>query len=85
VTMRIRSDVSTTRTEYGTILLDERTSRYWQLTATAGEVLDAIAAGEGADGAVRRLTDRYSVAPETATKDVDALLDKLRTIGVVTP
>lgn len=83
MTPRLRADVSTTTTDYGTILLDEQSSRYWQLTPTAAVVLEALQAGEGVAGAVRRLTDRYPVTAETATRDATALLRQLADIGVV--
>jgi hypothetical protein len=81
---KMRSDVSMTRTEYGVVLLDERTSQYWQLTPTAGVVIAAFQAGEGTAGAVRRLTSTYPVTAQVATRDVVALLRKLQDIGVVT-
>ncbi len=80
---RIRAEVSTTRTEYGTVLLDERSSQFWQLSPTAGLVVEAIQAGEGLDGAVRRLTSSYQVSAEVAERDVVALVRRLRDLGVV--
>ncbi|WP_437087121.1 lasso peptide biosynthesis PqqD family chaperone [Streptomyces sp. enrichment culture] len=75
--------MSSTETEFGLVVLDERTGRYWQLTSSAALVVSALARGDSVDEAVTALTDRYEVTPERARQDVDALIGKLRSAGLV--
>ncbi|MCL7381624.1 lasso peptide biosynthesis PqqD family chaperone [Streptomyces sp. 35G-GA-8] len=81
--LRLHDHVSTTETEYGVVVLDERTGRYWQLSSSAGLVLSTLAQGASVDDAVTALTGRYDVGEARARKDIDALLDSLRSAGLV--
>jgi hypothetical protein len=84
MTLRFRADVSVTDTEYGKVLLDERSGRYWQLNPTGVLVVQTLLGGGSAEGAVAALTEEYSVARPRAEQDVAALLDGLRSAGLVT-
>ncbi|WP_424869345.1 lasso peptide biosynthesis PqqD family chaperone [Streptomyces sp. SAI-229] len=75
--------MSTTETEYGLVVLDERTGRYWQLSSSAALVMSALARGDSVDVAVTALTDRYEVDAERARKDIDTLIGSLRSAGLV--
>ncbi|GAA1184395.1 hypothetical protein GCM10009654_47400 [Streptomyces hebeiensis] len=81
--LRLHDHVSTTETEYGLVVLDERTGRYWQLSSSAALVMSALAKGASVDEAVTALTGRYEVGAEQARKDVDALIGSLRSAGLV--
>ncbi|GAB3001950.1 lasso peptide biosynthesis PqqD family chaperone [Saccharothrix stipae] len=85
MTLRIRESVSTADTEYGTVLLDERTGHYWQLNPTAAEVVRLLMAGRTPAEVVRALTEQFDVAEPQARQDVATLLDGLRAAGLVTP
>jgi len=82
---RVSGHVSMVSTEYGTVLLDERSGHYWQLTPSASVVMARLAEGGGVEAAVAALTDTYQVGEETARKDTLALIDRLRSLGVVAP
>jgi hypothetical protein len=77
--------VSTVDTEYGSVLLDERTGHYWQLSRTAGIVLDVIRSGQDTASAVDRITELYAVERVTVERDVAALVERMRELGVLTP
>ncbi|UNO38689.1 lasso peptide biosynthesis PqqD family chaperone [Streptomyces sp. MST-110588] len=74
MTLKLRADVSTADTEYGTVLLDGSTGRYWQLNATASLALRTLLEGGTAEEAARRLTTGYDVEESRARADVEKLL-----------
>lgn len=81
--MRVRDDVSAVRTEYGTVLLDERAGRYFKLSPTAGVVFDALRGGGSAEDAVAALRRNYAVDEQRARSDVDSLVERLAAMGVL--
>ncbi len=83
--LRIRDGVSTADTEYGTVLLDERTGDYWQLNPTGAEVVRQLMAGRTPAEAVQALTEQFEVDEPQARNDVEALLDSLRSADLVMP
>ncbi|MCC8250415.1 lasso peptide biosynthesis PqqD family chaperone [Saccharothrix luteola] len=82
--LRIRDGVSTADTEYGTVLLDERTGEYWQLNPTGAEVVRLLMAGRTPAEAVQALTEQFDVDEPQARNDVETLLDSLRSADLVT-
>jgi hypothetical protein len=82
--MQINSNIRFTETEYGTVLLDERTSTYWQLNATGSIVLAALSDGGTVADAVRRLVEEFQVDEQQAARDVSELVGRLRSAGMVT-
>jgi hypothetical protein len=83
MTMRLRKGVSSADTEYGIVLLDEDTGRYWNLNPTAAHVLRLLLDGATPVEAVHQLTERYAVDAGAAERDVRELLDGLRSAGLV--
>jgi Coenzyme PQQ synthesis protein D (PqqD) len=83
--LQFRSDVSTADTEYGTVLLDERSGCYWQLNPTGVLVVRTLLAGGTPTQAVTALTEEFDVDKPQAMQDVTALVDQLRSAGLVTP
>ncbi|WP_216215012.1 lasso peptide biosynthesis PqqD family chaperone [Amycolatopsis aidingensis] len=81
---RLRQDVSLTDTEYGTVLLDERSGRYWQLNPSGVLVVNTLLAGRDTEQAVTALTEEYQVDAARAREDVRTLVDGLRSAGLVT-
>jgi hypothetical protein len=84
MTLRLRADVSTTETDDGAVLLDERAGRYWQLNLTGALVLRLLLDGAAPHQVAPTLADQYPVSIEQAAADVAALLRHLRTAGLVT-
>ena len=82
--MRLRADISVADTDYGQVLLDERTGRYWQLNPTGVVVVRALLDGADEDAAVAALRAGYEVSEDQARQDVSALVAGLRTAGLVT-
>ena len=82
--MRLRADISVADTDYGQVLLDERTGRSWQLNPTGVVVVRALLDGADEDAAVAALTTGYEVSEDQARQDVSALVASLRTAGLVT-
>ncbi|MFI7104270.1 lasso peptide biosynthesis PqqD family chaperone [Streptomyces sp. NPDC050161] len=78
-------DISTTDTDAGMVLLDERSGRYWQLNPTGALILRTLLNGGILQHAAAELADRYpALTPEQAGHDAAALLESLRTAGLVT-
>jgi Coenzyme PQQ synthesis protein D (PqqD) len=83
MTMRLRTGVSSAETDYGIMLLDEDSGRYWNLNPTAALVLRTMLDGGSPDQAAGELSERYAVEAATAGRDVRELLDGLRAAGLV--
>ncbi|MFF4160667.1 lasso peptide biosynthesis PqqD family chaperone [Streptomyces sp. NPDC001678] len=84
MTFTLRPDVSTARTENGTVLLDETTGRYWQLNTTAAFILNALVDGATAQEAAHRLRERHPALPaEQAADDVASVIRALSTARLV--
>lgn len=82
--LQLGSDVSTVDTEHGTVLLDERSGRYWQLNPTGGRVMRTVLSGGTRADAVSALVAEFVVEQPQAEADVAALLDGLRSAGLLT-
>ncbi|MER6025324.1 lasso peptide biosynthesis PqqD family chaperone [Streptomyces sp. NPDC001851] len=85
MTWRLHPDVSTVDTDYGTVLLDGRDGRYWQLNATASLAFRALLDGSTVQEAAGRLMATYDVDEPRARADVEELLAALRQAKVVQP
>ena len=83
MTFKLRDGVSTAETEYGMALLDEDTGRYWNLNPTGALVLCRLLDGGTSAQAVDELAEQYAVDRETASRDVEELMDDLRSAGLV--
>jgi hypothetical protein len=83
MTMRLRAGVSSAETDYGIMLLDEDSGRYWNLNPTAALVLRTLLDGGTPDQAADKLTERYAVEAAAAGRDVRALLDGLGAAGLL--
>lgn len=85
MSLRLAEHVLLTDTEDGGVLLDGRTGRYWQLNGTGQMTLRALLDGNDIHDAVDRLVDaHHHVTPLQAATDVKALIQQLRTAGLVT-
>lgn len=75
--MRLHPDVISTDTDDGTVLLNERTGRYWQLNKTGARVLQGLLDGQEAAGIAAELADRYGIGLQQAERDVTAVIERL--------
>lgn len=80
---RINPQVIETELPDELILLDPATREMFSLNATGRVVWRALAERAGRAGAIARLAEAFAVDEETAGADVDALLARLATAGLV--
>jgi hypothetical protein len=80
----LRDGVAAADTDYGITLLDEDSGQYWTLNPTAALALRTLLGGGTTDQAVLELTEQYAVDPDTASRDVEALVVELRSARLVT-
>lgn len=83
--MRLRADVSTVDTGDGLVLLDERNGKYYQLNPTGTVVLRSLVETGSAEAAVRTLCERFPAGTDRIAADVTAVVEHLRTVGLITP
>ncbi|AJT67352.2 lasso peptide biosynthesis PqqD family chaperone [Streptomyces chattanoogensis] len=81
--MRLHPDVVSTDTDDGTVLLNGRTGRYWQLNATGAHVLRGLLDGDSPDDIAAGVATRHRIDPSRAERDVTTVIDQLRTAGLV--
>jgi hypothetical protein len=80
--LRFGADVSTAETDYGTVLLDERSGTYWELNPTGTVVIKTLLAGGDEVAAVEALLGEFDIDRAQAAQDVEALVRDLRTTGL---
>ncbi|CAL9451739.1 hypothetical protein SUDANB6_02450 [Streptomyces sp. enrichment culture] len=83
MTLRFGADVSTAETDYGTVLLDQRSGDYWELNPTGALVVRTLMEGGDRADAVAALVARFDIDRDRAAQDVDALVHDLREAGLV--
>jgi hypothetical protein len=76
-------DLTTTDTEDGMILLDQRTGRYWMLNRTGATTLRMVLAGQQPEAIAAELTSGCPDNAPRALGDVNTLLDSLREARLV--
>ncbi|MGH4033988.1 lasso peptide biosynthesis PqqD family chaperone [Actinomycetota bacterium Odt1-20B] len=69
--------MATTDTDDATVLLHQRTGRYWQLNATGSYVLRQLLAGQTIDQIAIGVADRYHITHEEARNDVTRVVNQL--------
>ncbi|MER7149850.1 lasso peptide biosynthesis PqqD family chaperone [Streptomyces lydicus] len=80
--LRFGTDVSTAETDYGTVLLDERSGDYWELNPTGTLVIKTLLDGGEEGDAVDALVARFDIDRAQATQDVATLVQELRASGL---
>lgn len=82
MTLRFGPDVSTAETDYGTVLLDQRSGDYWELNPTATLVVKTLLDGGEEGAAVEALVTEFDIDRDRAEQDVTALVRELRESGL---
>ncbi|WP_432140268.1 lasso peptide biosynthesis PqqD family chaperone [Streptomyces sp. bgisy084] len=82
--VRLHPDVVATDTDDGTVLLNERTGRYWQLNATGGLVLRQLLDGHEAPRIAAEVADKHRIDLHRAEADVTAVIEQLHAARLVT-
>ena len=83
MTLRFSNDVSTAETQYGTVLLDQRTGEYWELNPTGALVVRTLMDDGDETAAITALVARFDIDRDRAEQDVTALVRDLRDAGLV--
>ncbi|MER5295698.1 lasso peptide biosynthesis PqqD family chaperone [Streptomyces pharetrae] len=83
MTLRFSDDVSTAETQYGTVLLDQRTGEYWELNPTGALVVRTLMDDGDETAAIAALVARFDIDRDRAEQDVTALVRDLRDAGLV--
>ncbi|WP_438297254.1 lasso peptide biosynthesis PqqD family chaperone [Streptomyces sp. HUAS TT7] len=83
--LRLREDVSIVKTDYGSVLLDERSGRYFQLNPTGTQVAEGLLAQCSPEDIARHLVRDYDVTTAQAEADITALVEQLRAAELVRP
>jgi hypothetical protein len=81
--LRFCADVSMADTEYGAVLLDERSGQYWQLNPTGALAVRLLLAGSAQSEVATALAGEFQVDEQQAAQDVRALVEQLRSAGLV--
>ncbi|MEV5240133.1 lasso peptide biosynthesis PqqD family chaperone [Streptomyces cinnamoneus] len=80
--LRLKSDVCTAATEYGTVLLDQRSGEYWELNPTGTLVVRTLLEGGDEQDAVNALVAEFDIDRDRAARDVATLTEQLRSSGL---
>jgi hypothetical protein len=83
VALKLRPTVFEAETEYGIVLLDGESGRYFDLNESGALVLRTLLSGGTAGQAAQALTEEYAVELAEAAQDVEDLLTNLRTTRMV--
>jgi hypothetical protein len=75
--MRLHPDVSMTDTGDGTVLLHQRTGRYWQLNLTGSQVLHRLLDGESPETIAAGFAAAHGIDLQRAEHDVSAVIHQL--------
>ncbi|MDT0453176.1 lasso peptide biosynthesis PqqD family chaperone [Streptomyces hesseae] len=82
--LNLRQDVSVAVVEDGMVLLDGRSGRYYQVNDSGALVLGVLIEGGGEEEAADALTERYGVARGQALADIDKIVRRLCSTGLMT-
>ncbi|MFF4607583.1 lasso peptide biosynthesis PqqD family chaperone [Streptomyces sp. NPDC001339] len=80
--LRLAADITTAETDYGTVLLDQRSGQYWELNPTGTLVVRTLLDGGEETNAVDAVIAEFDIDRSQAAQDVAALIDLLRTSGL---
>ncbi|MEU2793349.1 lasso peptide biosynthesis PqqD family chaperone [Streptomyces sp. NPDC007100] len=81
--VELRAEVSIATSDLGSVLLDERSGKYWQLNRSGALILDVLLQGGTLTDAAQAVVERYRVDRERADADAKALLEQLKAGGLV--
>jgi coenzyme PQQ synthesis protein D (PqqD) len=74
MTVRMKPDVTVCELEQHTVVLDERSGKYWQLNETGATMLTALLGGATDEEVAARVASVRPVDAEQALADVRALV-----------
>lgn len=83
--MHLHPDTALTDTPDGSVLLNKRTGRYWQVNRTGTHTLDRLLVSETADQIAADLAARYDIDAAQVQADITAMTESLLAAGLVEP
>lgn len=83
--MKLRPLISVAETDDGTVLLDEKSGKYWQLNRSGAVILQTLLADGTPQDAADAVVARYPVDEARALADVQALIGSLTRAQLVVP
>lgn len=78
-----RAEVLRVSTEYGDLVLDENTGKYWHLNESATRVLEVFERNGSQEDAVADFVETYGITQERARADIETLRAELRESGLL--
>lgn len=76
------SGISRVSTDYGDVVLNENTGKYWHLNKSATLALDVFQQGGSDEDAVAKFVEVFQIDSERARSDIAALSGQLRRMGL---
>ncbi|MHA7961756.1 lasso peptide biosynthesis PqqD family chaperone [Streptomyces sp. L500] len=84
MTFSLKPHVTATAIEHGTVLLDQRRGRYFQLNTTGGLILRTLLDNGSPEQVATMLTEHYGITLQQARGDITRLLNALTAARLVT-
>lgn len=85
MSVRMKPDVSVCELDQHTVVLDERTGKYWQLNESGAAMLTALLGGATTEQVADRIASVRPVDARRALADVRALMDSLAGADLIEP
>ncbi|MCG3754328.1 MULTISPECIES: lasso peptide biosynthesis PqqD family chaperone [unclassified Amycolatopsis] len=78
-----RKHVSLAETEFGAVLLDQRSGRYWEMNPTAALIVRALEAGETPERTAEIVAGKFAVDRDRSLADVSNIIGKIAAAGLL--
>jgi len=80
----VKKSIIFTATDYGGVILDDRTGQYWQLNATSAAIFTGLQSGLDMNTVAQQIVDSFDdVDLGSAISDATDLVQQLRTAGII--
>jgi hypothetical protein len=83
IAAKLRADLAVEYIDDDLVVLDKKLGQIHQLNSTASIVWKGIAAGNSWRTIAASLVERFDVAADTATQDVEKLVDQFRSLKLL--
>ncbi|MFB9928437.1 lasso peptide biosynthesis PqqD family chaperone [Amycolatopsis halotolerans] len=79
----LKKHVSLAETEFGAVLLDQRSGRYWEMNPTATLIVRALVAGETPERTAEIVAGKFEVDEDRSLADVASIIGKIAAAGLL--
>ncbi|WP_017615905.1 PqqD family peptide modification chaperone [Nocardiopsis salina] len=83
--MKLKEGATYTRADYGVVVLDEHTGKYFRLNETASWVFVHLVASDPPLDLESEYSSRYGVENDVARRDIGLVSERLVSLGVLIP